>query len=38
MEEYSYLNADKETVLKILETYRDSNDMIDYNKAMKGLI
>lgn len=38
MEEYNYLNADKEACLKILETFKGVDNMIDYKKAMKSLI
>lgn len=38
MEEYDYLNADKDACLEVLEKFKDSNENIDYSKAMQVLI
>ena len=38
MEEYNYLDADKETVQKVLMEFKDRDGMIEYDKAMRHLI
>jgi hypothetical protein len=38
MEEYNWLEAEKESVEKVLQEYRETNDLVDYSKAMKNLI
>lgn len=38
MEEYNYLEADKEAVIKVLDDFKESDGKVDYSKAMKNLI
>jgi hypothetical protein len=38
MEEYNYLDADKESCLKVLNEFKESDDTISYSEAMKKLI
>lgn len=38
MEDYDYLNADKEACLKVLEEFKEEDGSIKYEKAMQKLI
>jgi hypothetical protein len=38
MEKYNYLDADKEAIIKIIESSTDDEGILDYSKTIRSIV